>query len=102
MISSIENLKKSNDIYHFISVDKINPELLCSRYRNSLLETTNLIDLKIRLTQYVYNDILVRSNLDDTELYNLYKNYCEKNNLRRDINRAVRKFREYCKLRLNK
>jgi len=28
--------------------------------------------------------------------------YCEKNNLRRDINRAVRKFREYCKLRLDK
>lgn len=100
LISSIENLKKSNDIYHFISVDKINPELLCSRYRKSLLETTDLYDLKIRLSQYVYNDILFRSNLDDTELYDIYKKYCEKNNLRRDINRAVLKFREYCKLRI--
>jgi hypothetical protein len=101
LISSTENLKKSNDITHFISIDKINPELLSSRYRNALTETTDLNDLKIRLNMYVYNDIVFRRNLDDAELYNLYKNYCEKNNLRRDINRAVRKFREYCKLKFN-
>ena len=102
LLSSAENLQKSNDINHFISIDNINPELLCSRYRNSLSESSDLNDLKIRLNEYVYNDILYRSKLDDTELYNIYKSYCEKNNLRRDINRAVRKFREYCKLRINK
>jgi len=102
LISSIENLKKSNDITHFISVDKINPEFLSSRYRISLTETNDLNDLKIRLNQYVYDDIVFRSKLDDTELYNIYKTYCKKNNLRKDINRAVRKFREYCKLRLDK
>jgi hypothetical protein len=101
LISSVENFKKSNDITYFISVDKINPELLSLRYRNLLTETNDLNDLKIHLNQYVYNDIVFRSKLDDTELYNIYKIYCEKNNLRRDINRAVRKFREYCKLRLN-
>ena len=100
LISSIDNLKKSNDITHFISVDKINPELLSLRYRKSLAETSNLDTLKSILTRYVYDDIVYRSNLDDIELYNVYKAYCEKNNLRRDINRAVRKFREYCKLRL--
>jgi len=102
LISSTENLKKSNNILQFISIDKINPELLSSRYRNLLIETSNLNDLKILLNQYVYNDILFRSNLDDTELYNLYKIYCKKNNLRRDIDRAVKKFREYCKLRIDK
>lgn len=50
---------------------------------------------------YYHDDIVFRSKLDDTELYNIYKTYCEKNNLRRDINRAVRKFREFCKLRLD-
>lgn len=102
LISSIENLQKSNDISCFISIDKINPELLSFRYRNCLFEATDLNDLKIKLNEYVYNDILLRSQLNDEDLYNVYKNYCEKNNLRRDINRAVRKFREYCKLRLNK
>ena len=52
-------------------------------------------------TCYVLVIETYRSNLDDTELYNLYKKYCETNNLRRDINRAVKKFREFCKLRLN-
>lgn len=100
LISSIDNLKKSNDILHFISVDKINHSLLSCRYRNLLLESTDLTNLKLRLHTSVYNDILFRSKLDDVELYNVYKNYCEKNNLRRDINRAVLKFREYCKLKL--
>jgi hypothetical protein len=99
LISSTENLKKSNDISHFISIDKINPELLSFRYRKVLFEATDLNDLKIRLNQYVYDDILLRSKLNDSELHNLYKVYCEENNLRRDISRAVKKFREYCKLR---
>ncbi len=97
LISSVENLQKSNNINHFISIDKINPLLLSSRYRKSLSEATDLNELKILLNQYVYNDILLRNKMDDTELYNLYKNYCQKNNLRKDINRAIRKFREYCK-----
>jgi hypothetical protein len=100
LISSIENLKKSNDITHFISIDKINPELLSIRYRSILTETTSLNDLKIRLSTSVYNDILYRNNLNDTELYHLYKTYCKNNNLRKNINRAITKFREYCKLRL--
>lgn len=102
LISSVENLKKSNNITHFVGIDKINPELLSLRYRKTLTETNDINDLKIRLTQYVYDDIVFRSKLDDIELYNIYKNYCEKNNLRSNINRAVIKFREYCKLRLNK
>jgi 5-methylcytosine-specific restriction endonuclease McrA len=100
LISSEENLKKSNDIYCFDNLNNINPLLLSSRYRHILSESSDLNDLKIRLNQCVYNDILSRSNLDDNDLYNVYKSYCEKNNLRRDINRAVKKFREYCKLRL--
>lgn len=99
LISSTENLQKSNDIMHFGSIDKINPEMLSTRYRKVLTESSDLTDLKIRLNQYVYNDILLRNSLDDSELYELYKNYCKKNNLRKNIDRAVRKFREYCKLK---
>ena len=102
LISSSENLKKSNAISHFISIENINPQLLSSRYRNCLTEAKDLNDLKIQLSQAVYNDILRRSNLNDNELYDEYKSYCEANNLRRNIKRAVKKFREYCELRINK
>jgi hypothetical protein len=100
LISSAENLKKSNDISHFTSIEDIRPELLNERYRQTLSEATDIYQLKILLNQCVYNDIIERSKLTDEELYELYKKYCEKNNLRRDIKRAVKKFREYCIMRL--
>lgn len=100
LISSIDNQKKSNDITYFSSVSKISPELLSIRYRSILAKAICLTDLKIRLNQSVYSDILYRHNLTDTELYYLYKTYCQNNNLRKNIHRAVKKFREYCRLRL--
>ena len=98
LLSSIENLKKSNDITQFVSIQIINPELLSSRYRVSLTEAENLNDLKIILNQYIHKDLVERSRLSDETLLETYKVYCEKYNLRRDITRAVKKFREYCKL----
>lgn len=99
LLSSTENLEKSNDIMHFGSIQNINPEMLCLRYRSSLAEATDLNNLKIILSQYVHNDILERSKLSDSELLDVYKKYCEKYNLRRGAERAVKKFREYCKER---
>ncbi len=99
LLSSIENLKKSNDITQFGSIQSINPELLSARYRVSLTEAKNLNDLKIILNQYIYKDLVERNRLSDETLLDTYKKYCEKYNLRRDIKRAVKKFREYCKLR---
>ena len=99
LLSSTENLEKSNDIKHFVSIESVNPEMLSSRYRASLSEATDINSLKIILSQYVYKDILERSKLSDSELLDVYKKYCEKYNLRRDAERAVKKFREYCKER---
>jgi hypothetical protein len=99
LLSSTENLEKSNDIMHFGSIQSINPEMLCLRYRSSLSEATDINSLKIILSQYVYKDILERSKLSDSELLDFYKKYCEKYNLRRDAERAVKKFRDYCKER---
>ena len=99
LLSSIENLQKSNDITQFGSIQSINPELLSERYRVSLTEAKNLNDLKIILNQYIHKDLVERSRLSDETLLETYKVYCEKYNLRRDITRAVKKFREYCKLR---
>ena len=99
LLGSTENLEKSNDIMHFGSIENINPEMLCLRYRSSLTEATDMNNLKIVLSQCVHKDILERSKLTDSELLEVYKKYCEKYNLRRDTQRAVKKFREYCKER---
>ena len=99
LLSSTENLEKSNDIMHFGSIENINPEMLCSRYRSSLTGATDMNNLKIILSQCVHRDILERSKLTDSELLEVYKKYCEKYNLRCDAQRAVKKFREYCKER---
>lgn len=99
LLSSIENLQKSNDITQFGSIQSINPELLSERYRVSLTEAKNLNDLKIILNQHIYKDLVERSRLSDEVLLEIYKNYCKKYNLRRNVTRAVKKFRAYCKLR---
>ena len=99
LISSTENLKKSNDITHFISVDKINPELLSSRYRILLTHANDLNELKILLKTQIHNEITDRMKFNDQELYDTYKSYNETNNLRRDVNRSVKKFREFCNVR---
>ncbi len=100
LLSAKENLEKSNDLQHFETIENINPELLCERYRKRLTEATNLQELKIILHQSIYDDILQRSKLTDEELMDVYKLYCQKYNLRRNIKRAVQKFRDYCKLRI--
>jgi hypothetical protein len=99
LLSSTENLEKSNDIVHFGSIQNINPEMLCLRYRASLSEATDINSLKIMLSRLVHKDILERSKLSDSELLDVYKKYCEKYNLRRGAERAVKKFRDYCKER---
>jgi len=102
LISSNDNLKKSNDLSHFINIDNINPELLNIRYRNILKNAVDLNHLKILLNNCIYNELLERSKLNDNELYELYNNYCKSNNLRKNINRAIKKFREYCDIRIIK
>jgi hypothetical protein len=99
LLSSAENLRKSNGIDHFVCVENINPELLCVRFRGALLKATDLTDLKVILNQYIHADILRRSLLTDDELYDMYQLYYKQNNMRKDIHRVVKKFREYCTIR---
>jgi len=98
-ISAEENLSKSNDIMFFEDIKNINPLYLCKRYRDILLECNDLSTLKIKLSQAIYNDILVRSNLNDDELIILYSKYYKENNMRSNVKRAVKKLRDYCKQR---
>ena len=96
LISSSENLSKSNSIDMFKDIAEIDPKMLSSRYQHLLLEYNTIQDFKIRLTRAVYNDISERNKLSDAELFEVYDNYCKKNNLQCDVNRAIKKFRKFC------
>lgn len=98
LINSYDNLKKSNRISPFKSVHHIEPTMLSERFRDVLEDITDLGELRITLQERVHDDIVSRNKLNDTELFKLYEDYCIKYNLNKDINRAVTKFRTYCKM----
>ena len=99
LITSTENLSKSNSIEHFTNISVINPNMLSQRYRHILEKPLTIQNLNILLHESIYDDILQRSKLNDDELSNIYKLYFEKYNLRKNINRSVKKFREFCEIR---
>ena len=73
--------------------------MLSQRYRHILEKSLTIQILNILLHESIYDDILQRSKLNDDELSNIYKLYFEKYNLRKNINRSVKKFREFCEIR---
>jgi hypothetical protein len=95
LISSKENLTKSNNLSYFKNIDEINPEMISERFRYILEDTCDLNELKIKLSKLIYDDIKLRGELNDDELFSIYKSYCLNNNLKKDINRAIIKFKEY-------
>jgi hypothetical protein len=99
LLDARENLLKSNAITEWSHVQEIDPMLLSERYRDTLQEASTVLQLKQMLSKKVHEDMVVRSRLPDQELLKIYKGYCEKNNLRRNVTRAVKKFREFCKMR---
>lgn len=98
LLDSKTNILKSNEL-QFSSVDTIDPNLLSIRFRYVLQETNDIIELKRILNEKIHEDILKRSKLSDEELKEMYLSYCKEHNMRRNIDRAIRKFRQYCKLR---
>ncbi len=97
MLDSKKNISKSNNI-DFENIQDIKKEMISGRFRH-LLSSKNIFDLKIKLEKAIYEDILLRSKKSNDELEIIYDEYCKKYNLRRDVKRAVKKFRKYCEFR---
>ena len=81
ILTSTENLKKSNDIY-FESVQTINPQLLSERYRKALTEATNINELmdkyigEIRNRTYIFNrNELIAKEIDKIKLHDIKELY---------------------------
>jgi len=94
-LDAMENLTKSNDLKHFQNIEYIDPLMVSERFRHLLMECNNLDDLKIRLSEEMYKDIIHRHHLSDEELYNIYVDLFKNNNRKNNANRAVKKFRQY-------
>lgn len=98
LLDSKTNIQKSNDL-QFDAINEITPHLLSERFRHVLQQTDSVTELKKRLSEKVHEDILERSKLSDDVLREIYTAYCNTHNMRRNIERAIRKFRQYCQLR---
>lgn len=98
LLDSKKNISKSNNI-DFENIQDIKNEMISERFQHLLMSSKNIYDLKIKLEKAIYDDILLRSKKSNDELEKIYDDYCKKYNLRRDIKRAVKKFRKFCEFR---
>lgn len=98
LLEPTKNISKSNNI-EFENINDIDEQMISERFRKILISCLDINDLKIKLTKAIYDDILVRSKKSDEELEKIYSEYCKKNNLRKDVKRAVKKFRKFCIMR---
>jgi hypothetical protein len=104
LLTKAENLKKSSTI-PFENVHDIPEMLLCERWRTILhtakAENISIIEFKSRISFAIMEEQRNLSMMNDEELENVFKSYNSANNKRINTQRAVRKFRIYCKNILN-
>jgi hypothetical protein len=98
LITAKENLEKSCSLL-FNNVNEIDEQLLSKRWRHILVkckeEDTNLQVLECRLRKAIHTEINQRKKLTDTELKKQFEDYNKKWNLRKGVDRAVSKLRNY-------
>ena len=96
LLQSKENLEKSCSLL-FKNVHEIDEKLLSERWRHILIkckeEGQSLLILESRLKGAIYTEIKQREKLSDIELKKQFEDYNKKWNCRKDVNRAVNKFR---------
>jgi hypothetical protein len=96
------NLVKSSKL-EFDNIMCINPELLSERFRYILhkcqREKETIHDLEIQLRKAISDEHLLLKSKTDEELLKIYDDYNKKNNTRKDCSRAVKKFRQFIKLK---
>ena len=100
LISSKENLKKSAKI-EFTSVHDIDKHLLSKRWRPILKESkkqnASIRILECALRKAIHNERVARYHLSDEELRKQFTAYNKKWNKRCNVDRAIVKYRKYCK-----
>ena len=96
LLPSKENLEKSCSLL-FKNVHEIDEKLLSERWRHILIkckeEEQSLVVLESRLKKAIDTEIKQRGKLSDIELKKQFEDYNKKWNCRKDVNRAVNKFR---------
>ncbi len=91
---------KSDSIIGFNSIYEIGKEMICKRYWDLLKiakkENWDLSKFELEISKRVRDFIIFKRNMNDNELRKFFQKEKVKNNRKHSIDRAVRKFRQYC------
>ena len=98
------NLSKSSEI-PYDSILDIPENQICERWKHILAkakeENISISEFKSRITKAIRDEQRCIYNMTDIEIKNIFKLYNKNNNRRINIERAVQKFKIYCKDILN-
>ena len=93
------NLSKSDSIITK-SIKHIKKKMICERYWDLLnkakKEKWSVNKFELEISKTVREFILIKKNMTDEQLRDFFEKEKERNNRKHSIERAVRKFREYC------
>jgi hypothetical protein len=98
LLSAKENLQKSSAI-HFNDIMDISPLLLSERWRSILVECQesnvemHILESRLRKAIRDEQEVLYK---DELKLKSAFEDYNKQLNLRRNVKRAIEKFRDYC------
>lgn len=94
------NLSKSASIIGLTSIHEINNLMICERYRDLLekakAENWDLNKFELAISKRVRDFILWKKSLTNEQLREFFEKEKARNNRKHSVERAVRKFREYC------
>jgi len=100
LLSARDNLEKSSTI-QYTTVHEINPLLLSERWRPILIdgqkENIDIHMLESRLRNAILREQIELYGKSDEELLEYFEEYNRRWNCRKSSERAIQKFRKYCK-----
>lgn len=101
LLSDKENLEKSDTI-PFDNVMDINPLLLSKRWRPILYEAQrekiDILTFKSRIDKAIRDESIALSEKSDIDIMKYFDNYNKEWNMRKDTERATKKFKDLMKL----
>jgi len=95
------NLSKSDSI-HISNIKDLKDGMICKRYYSILNKAKNenwtISRFELEISKAVRDLIIFKSKLNDTKLAEFFVKEKDRNNRKHSIERAVKKFREYCSI----
>lgn len=96
------NISKGKKL-HFTDITELNKMMVSDRFQHLVDKAKNdkltIQQFEILMSKAMFEDIEKRRLMTDDELQELYTSWNKKNNTKLNVNRCVRKFRQFCSFR---